>query len=82
MIKVKNNFKSSLESLVCDLCHAEEEDQLNLLNCETLINQCDDLYNDISVEYGDLFSKMTTKQLQAVKLFQKVLKVREDLLAD
>ena len=81
MIQVKNNFKFGLESLTCDLWHSEEEDQLHLLNCETLINKCEDLYNVISVEYGDLFST-TAKQLQAVKLFEKILKVREKLIED
>ena len=81
IIQVKNNFKNGFESLICELCHADEEDQLHLLNCETLLNQCEDLYNDVSVEYGDLFST-TTKQLQPVKLFEKILKVREKLRED
>ena len=49
------------------------------MSCEKLMYECEDLYNDDTVEYEDIFSN-TENQLKAVKLFQKVLKVRENLL--
>ena len=81
MVQVKRNFKSAFQSLVCDLCEIEEDDQHHLLSCQVLLKQCSELYNDISVEYNDLFST-SEKQLQAVKLFKKVLQIREKLLQE
>ena len=69
MVQVKANFKSGLDSLICDVCNIEEDSQFHLLNCEELLNQCEALYNDDSVEYDDIFSN-TEKQLKAVNLFE------------
>ena len=81
MVQVKANFKTGLDSLICDLCKVEEEEenQSHLLNCEVLLNQCESLYNDESVEYDDIFADKES-QLKAVKLFEKVLEVRDNLL--
>ena len=81
MVQVKANFKTGLDSLICDLCKVEEEEenQSHLLNCEVLLNQCEALYNDESVEYDDIFADKES-QLKAVKLFEKVLEVRDNLL--
>ena len=79
MVQVKANFKNGLDNIICDLCNIEEDDQCHLLSCEKLMYECEDLYNDDTVEYEDIFSN-TENQLKAVKLFQKVLKVRENLL--
>ena len=81
MVQVKRNFKSAYLSLVCDLCKLEEDSQYHLLSCEVLLQKCQELYNDVSVEYDDLFST-SEKQLQAVKLFEKVLMTREKLLQE
>ena len=81
MVQVKRNFKSSFVSLECDLCQIDEEDQYHMLSCEVLLKECKELYNDESVEYEDIFST-TEKQLQAVKLFEKVLQTREKLLVN
>ena len=81
MVQVKANFKTGFDSLFCDLCKVEdeEENQPHLLNCEVLLNNCEALYNDESVEYDDIFSDKES-QLKAVKLFEKVLEVRDNLL--
>ena len=63
----------------CDLCQSDEEDQYHLLSCEVLLKECEELYNDKSVEYDDIFST-SEKQLQAVKLFEKILQTPEKLL--
>ena len=78
---MKRNFKSSFVSLECDLCQIDEEDQYHMLSCEVLLKECEELYNDESVEYEDIFST-TEKQLQAVKLFEKVLQTCEKLLVN
>lgn len=50
-----------------------------MLNCEVLLNQCEALYNDESVEYDDIFADKES-QLKAVKLLEKVLEVRDNFL--
>ena len=81
MINVKGNFKGAYSNLVCDLCNKDEESQIHLLSCCTLLRECKDLYDDNEVEYEDIFSDIE-KQLRAVNLFQKVLAVREKLLME
>ena len=46
-----------------------------MLECQVLINNCDPLYNDSTVLYSDIFGS-EKKQLDAIKLFNKVLKTR------
>ena len=71
IIKYKNE-------LFCDLC-GEYEDQQHLLLCKVLINNCEALYNDSTIQYTDLFGA-ENKQLPVVKLFGKVLEARQALL--
>ena len=80
MTQVKRNFKSAYSSLTCNLCQKEEEDQVHLLSCPNILSECIELRDDTEVEYEDLFSDVK-KQLKAVKLFDKVFKVRDKLLA-
>ena len=69
------------EDLFCSLKCGKYEDQNHLLECEILIDKCTALYEDSTVHYEDLFST-ENKQLEAVKLFDKVLKTREKLLEE
>ena len=62
----------------CDLC-GEYESQQHLLECDVLIMECPDLFNDTIIQYEDIFGN-ENKQLSAVKLFKKVLETREKLL--
>ena len=80
MTQVKRNFKSAYSSLTCNLCQKEEEDQVHLLSCPNILSECIELRDDTEVEYEDLFSDVK-KQLKAVKLFDKVFKARDKLLA-
>ena len=63
----------------CSLCKIEYETINHTLNCQVLIGQCTVLNNDRIVTYEDVFEN-TDKQLRAVKLFEKVLEKREELL--
>ena len=81
MIDVKTNFKNKYQnSFFCDLC-GEHEDQVHLLECQVLIDNCEALYEDSIVEYDDIFCS-EEKQLSAVKLFKQVLETRQKLLDD
>ena len=53
--------------------------QRHLLECEAIIQNCYELYNDTEVRYEDIFSEHLEKQLQAVKLFTAVLETKEML---
>ena len=77
MLSVKDNFKNDYANndLLCSLQCGEYEDQQHLLDCDILIQNCEALYNDMTVKYDDIFSK-ETKQLEAVRLYAKVLKTR------
>ena len=83
MINVKDNFKNMYqgEDLLCDLKCGKYEDQQHLLECEVLLGKCTALYEDDTVKYEDLF-KTENKQLDEVKLFNKVLKTRDSLLEE
>ena len=82
MVEVRENFKNKYlnNNYQCELNCGEREDQQHLLDCQVLIDNYDTLYNDSFVQYGDLFSS-EAKQLNAVKLYGKVLKTREKLIS-
>ena len=79
MIKVKMNFKNMFNNNVCDLCKEEEDSIQHCLECTVLLNECSDLYNDRIVRFEDLFGNLAA-QIRAVKLFEKVLEKRKQLL--
>ena len=79
MTKVKMNFKNMFNDKVCDLCKKEDDSLQHCLECTVLLKECPDLYNDRIVRYEDLFGNLSA-QIRAVKLFEKVLEKREELL--
>ena len=83
MVDVRENFKNKYlnNDYQCELKCGESEDQQHLLECQVLINNCDPLYNDSTVLYSDIFGS-EKKQLDAIKLFNKVLKTRETLITN
>ena len=84
MINVRANFRTYYDGMdiSCKICQKEtEETQAHLLDCETLMNNFKDLYNDCYTEYEDIFED-PEKQLTVTKLFQAVLDTRETLLEE
>ena len=81
IIDVKDNFKNMYpdSDLLCSLNCGEYENQQHLLDCPVLIDKCEALYEDSTVQYSDLF-RSEPKQLDVVRLYSKVLNVRENLL--
>ena len=63
----------------CDLCKNEEDSIQHCLECPVLISKCADLYNDRIVNFKDLFGSLE-KQIRAIKLYEKILVKREELL--
>ena len=56
-----------------------EETEEHLLNCPVLISNCPELYENIDVEYNDVFGD-TVRQLAATRLYEKVLEARDKLM--
>ena len=79
MTNVKHNFKNMYEDQQCQLCLTEEERQPHLFQCEVLIDTCEELAENIDVEFEDLFSTKD-KQETFIKLFCKVWQMRAHLL--
>ena len=81
MDDVKENFKTMNNGdLTCDLCQKDVmQDTSHLLDCQTLLENCPDLYNDTEVEHRQIFQE-TDKQLIAIKLYTKIFKVKLKLL--
>ena len=79
MNDVKLNFKSMYTDYTCDLCEESvPQSTTHLLDCEKILSNCPDLYNDTDLEYHHIFIEVE-KQLSAVKLFCKVYQVKQNL---
>ena len=78
MVDVKKNFKSQYLDTKCNFCE-EEESQDHLLDCNVIIENCKELYEDLTVEYEDLF-KSSSKQHKMAQLFKLALKTRDQML--
>ena len=78
MIDVKTNFSSQYLVKQCNFCD-KEETQSHLLECNVILENCEDINSDIDTEYEDIFGP-PTKQLKVVQLYQKALNTRDKLL--
>ena len=84
MMNVKANFRNQYnnDDIICKFCdEGVEESQYHQLECQTIINNCPELFNDISVEYEDIF-KGPEKQLKIVKLFHAIVNTRDKLISE
>ncbi len=87
MIPVKINFRGLHTDVWCSLCSAdrggdrEEDSQQHLLECQAIIDNCPDVFNDYTVQYQDIFSVEPSVQLAATRLLQSALETRERLIS-
>ena len=80
MVKIKRNFPNQYkQDLLCVFGCKEEETQEHLLNCEPIIDVLEDKNALAECEYSDLFEN-TKEQLQTVKVFSEILRIRNKLL--
>ena len=79
MIDVKINYRNRYLDSTCQLGCDSEESQSHLFECEVLINKCEDLANNVKVEYEDIFGDRTS-QIDAIKLLTKMWNTREQIL--
>ena len=79
MVQVKENFKSSNESLTCDLCYSHVDSQKNLLVCKDLND--DNCIVATPPRYEDLFCCDPEKQLSLASILREKLKIRKDKIS-
>ena len=80
MIEVTTNYRYKYQGdLRCRTCGLEEETQSHLLECVNIVNSCPDLYEDRISKYEDVFGHID-KQVRITKLFESVMKTREEML--
>ena len=78
MLDVKANFKGMYpENLHCNICNEDiVQNQEHLLNCQIIVDNCSELFDNINVEHDDIYGHVD-KQLSVVKLYKRVLEVRD-----
>ena len=80
-LNVKTTFSQMYSDNLCRICKLFPESQFHLLQCPDIIPKLKLLSNykeiDENYIYGDV-----SKQLKIVKIYTKVLKIREELLED
>ena len=74
MINVKANYPNMYKgALYCALCDSNSiENQQHVLICPSL--KC---YSSEQIQYTDIFSENIEKQIEAVKHWNNILKIRE-----
>ena len=78
-INVKTNYKNKYKhsNLFCTLCEDKVvESESHLLECKSTKAQ---LGNIDDVEYEDIFSSEISRQEKVTKIFEKVIKLRQNL---
>ena len=78
MIDVKSNFKGQYLDNRCNFCNSEET-QRHIMECSIILNSCSETSNNKETKYEDIF-KSPTEQIKVTKFYQKLLRVRDDLL--
>ena len=73
------NFKGMSSDLLCPLCRQENDSQEHALSCETIAHNL--TTEEREVNYSDLFGTLED-QLKVVKIFQKVLKIRNLFISE
>ena len=76
-----NPHSSNNYNLFCKLCKSQISDQQHLLKCSILVEKVPELKTNSKVKYDDIFGDIE-KIIPAIKLFSKVVKMREELLEE
>ena len=82
MIELRGNYRVKFQGdLMCRTCGLEEELQSHLLECRTILNRCPELYKDRITKYEDIYGQIE-KQERIVKLFESVMRTRDEILQE
>ena len=80
MIDVKMNFKGMHVNYSCNICNKDDpQTQVHLTQCEKIIEECTMLFNNIDIEYEDIYGP-PNKQIKITKLYRKILETRSRIL--
>ena len=76
---MRKNYSNQYEDKRCQLCLMEDEDQIHLFRCPKIIDSCEELANNLEIEFEDIFGSLS-KQAKAVKMLMKIRDTREKLI--
>ena len=79
MADLKINFRNRYVDLRCQLGCDSDEDQGHIFQCDVLISKCEDLANNIRIEYEDIFGNIK-QQIETIKLLSKVWTIRQKIV--
>ena len=79
MTELKMNFKDMYVDQVCPLCWLHEDSQNQIMECEILKENWEDLKENINVKYEHIFGSLR-QQIKAIDLFEKIWETRRTLL--
>ena len=79
MTNSRSNFSSMYQTIQCNLCDdLVDQTDSHLLDCKTIIANCQSLATNYEAEYEDIFGDIDS-QLKITKLFKEVFKVKAQL---
>ena len=82
MVDVRMNFEGMYEDYSGDLCHKHiPQTQCHLTQCEAVIDRCNPLFDNIDIEYEDIYST-PEKQLKITKLYRSILQTRDKIVEE
>ena len=77
MFKVANNYGNKTN---CPQCKIDEDSQKHLIECVIIKITCNDILNNDSMKYEDIYSDNTTKQNEMIKLIKIAIIKREEII--
>ena len=79
MIKVGDNFGKKED--LCPICFLELNTQPHLTQCSVLKQKFPDIFSNNISNYEDIFGSKTDEMKEAIDLFEKCLRKREQLIS-
>ena len=79
MASVRKNYSNQYEDKRCQLSIMVDEDQIHLCRCPKILDSCEELGNNLEIEFEDIFGSLS-KQAKAVKMLMKIWDTREKLI--
>ena len=80
MIDVKMNYKGMYTDYSCNICKKDvPQTQAHLTQCEKIIDECPMLYNNINIEYEDIYGSYS-EQIKITKLYRNILDTRNRIM--
>ena len=78
MVNVGNNFGRQEN---CKLCNKKSDSQEHLIQCSKLKQEVREVRKNKDVKPNDIYSGSMQRKIAAVKLFQKAIRKRKEILS-